>query len=514
VAGVARVSDRAGRAYPQVVSVTRVVDLLREPARPKRRTAGYVIALAGPAALVAILRPFREDLQPLTVGFAFLIVVVAAAAVGRLGPGILASIVGFIVFNFFFLPPYDSFVIARAEHVVALFVFLGLSVLISALLARAVERADAAETREAELRTLQELSRDLVIQGPGEGTYRALLEHLVQSFSFDAGALLLQEEGEGLVEKLAVGAPPGSLSASWNPADPGRPPERLPLTVGNRNLGLIVLAGSRPPLSPSESRVLRAVCDQLALVLERDRLLRTATDAEIFRQTDRVRRSMLAAVSHDLRSPLAAIKASVTDLMDPEVERDDAGRAEVLHTIDTEADRLDTLVANLLDMSRIEAGVLQARPESVDLAEVVTVEVDSVCARWPRIDVHTSIDEAHSVVFADPIFLVRVLSNLLDNAAKAAARTGHPDIEVSVGRHSEGVAVRVVDHGDGLDPVAREQLFYPFYRLEERTSKLGPGLGLAIAKGFVDRMGGELWVEDTPGGGATFAFSLPSAERD
>jgi two-component system sensor histidine kinase KdpD len=509
----ARVRRGRNGAYPQVVSVARVVDLLREPARPRRRTAGYVIAVAGPALLVMVLKPFRDDLQTLTIGFAFLIVVVAAASVGRLGPGILASIVGFLAFNFFFIPPYGTFSVDRAEHVVALFVFLGLSVLISALLARAVERADAAESREAELRTLQALSRDLVIQGPGEETYRGLLEHLVESFSFDAGALLLHDDSAGLIETLSVGAPPGSLSASWNPADPGRPPERLPLSVGNRTLGLIVLAGTRPPLSASEGRVLRAVCDQLALVLERDRLLRTATDAEIFRQTDRVRRGMLAAVSHDLRSPLAAIKASVTDLMDADVERNDDERAEVLRTIDTETDRLDALVANLLDMSRIEAGVLQARLESVDLDEAVTVEVDPVCARWPGVRIRTTIDGDHAMVEADPIFLVRVLANLLDNAAKAAMRTGRPDVEVRVGRYGERVAVRVIDHGDGLDPVAREQLFYPFYRLEERTSKLGPGLGLAIAKGFVDMMGGELWVEDTPGGGATFAFSLPEADR-
>jgi two-component system, OmpR family, sensor histidine kinase KdpD len=495
------------------VSVTRVVDLLREPARPKRRTAGYVIAVAGPAVLVLVLLPFREQIQSITVGFGFLILVIAAASVGRFGPGILASILGFVAFNFFFIPPYGTFRVDSAEHVVALFVFLGISVLISALLASAVDRADAAESREAELRTLQDLSRDLVVQGPGEETYRALLEHLVESFAFDAAALLLQEHGMGLVEKIAVGAPAGTLSASWDPADPGRPPERLPLTVGNRNLGLIVLGGTRPPLTAPESRILRAVCDQLALVLERDRLLRTATDAEIFRQTDRVRRNMLAAVSHDLRSPLAAIKASVTDLMDPEVERDPADRDEVLHTIDTETDRLDTLVANLLDMSRIEAGVLEARPESVDLAELVTAEVDSVSMRWPKIDVRTTIDEEHATVHADPVFLVRVLSNLLENAAKAAMQTGRLEIEVRVGRHGNGVAVRIVDHGDGLDPNAREQLFYPFYRLEERTSKLGPGLGLAIAKGFVDMMGGELWVEDTPGGGATFAFSLPAAER-
>src|SRR5262249_56524248 len=118
-------------------------------------------------------------------------------------------------------------------------------------------------------------------------------------------------------------------------------------------------------------------------------------------------------------------------------------------------------------------------------AELVTAEVDPVCARWPELNVRASIDDHHAIVEADPIFLARVLSNLLDNAAKAATRTGHRDIEVVVGRHGNGVAVRVVDHGDGLDPIAREQLFYPFYRLEERTSKLGPRLGLAIAPRFL-----------------------------
>jgi two-component system sensor histidine kinase KdpD len=503
-----------GRAYPRVVSLSNVVGWVREPARPKRRVLGYAVALVGPIALTAVLVPFRDTLRSTTVGFGFVVVVVIAASLGRVGPGIVASVVGFLTFNFFFLPPYGTFVIERPEDVTALFVLLGLSILISVLFARAAERADAAEAREAELRILQELSRDLVVQGPGEDTYRALLEHLVQRFGFDAAALFVQLGAEGLVERVTVGAHPGAVTPTWDLSSPGRAPDRLPLSVGNRNLGLIVLVGDRPPLGASESRVIRALCDQLALVLERDRLLRSATESEIFRQTDQSRRSMLAAVSHDLRSPLSAIKASVTDLLDPEVPRTDRERAEVLQTIDAETDRLDTLVANLLDMSRIEAGVLKARTEPVDVAEIATAEADSICTRWPGVRVESEIDEEHTVAEADPIFLVRVLSNLLDNAAKAASRTGRRNVQVRIGWHPDGVAIRVVDHGDGLDQTAREQLFYPFYRLEERTSKLGPGLGLAISKGFVDLMGGALWVEDTPGGGATFAFSLPGpAER-
>ncbi len=504
----AEAESRPHAGYAARMGVADVLSVLREPAVPRRRLVGYAVAVAGPAIVVAVFLPWRDAVQPLTLGFAFLLVVVAAAAIGRFGPGILAAVVGFLMFNFFFLPPYNSFTIGDPEHVVALVVFLGLSVFISFLFARSAERRDAAEEREAELRTLQELSRDLVVRGPGEDTYRSLLDHIVTDFWFSAAALFVQEEGQGLVEKLVVGAQPGSISPSWNPADPGRAPDRLPLSVGSRNLGLIVLIGSRPPLSAAEGRVLRALCDQLALVLERDRLLRRATEAEVLRQTDVVRRSMLAAVSHDLRSPLAAIKASVTDLLDPDVARDDEAQLDVLHTIDVETDRLDSLVANLLDMSRIEAGVLRARIEPVDLAETVTAEVDAAAHRWPEVPFETAIDERHAIASADPVFLVRVLSNLLDNAARAAAEADHQAVTVQVGPYSSGVAVRVIDHGAGMDPAAREQLFYPFYRLEERTSKLGPGLGLAIAKGFVDLMDGELWVEDTPGGGATFAFSL------
>ena len=326
-----------------------------------------------------------------------------------------------------------------------------------------------------------------------------------------AGALFVHNAATGLEEREVVGAATGAISPSWNPADPGRAPERLPLSVGARTLGLIVLTGERPALDGAEVRVLRAVCDQLALVLERDRLLEAATDAEILRRTETTRRNVLAAVSHDLRSPLAAIKASVTDLLDPEVVRSDADRETVLSVVDHETDRLDALVANLLDMSRIEAGVLRARPETVELADALTGEVDAASVRWPDVAIEPSFSEHHTTARADPVLLSRVLSNLLDNAARAADGADDRTVGVEVAPRGDRVAVRVVDHGAGLDAAARAQLFLPFARLDERETTRGPGLGLAIAKGFLDLMDGELWLEDTPGGGATFVFSLPEA---
>jgi two-component system sensor histidine kinase KdpD len=361
-----------------------------------RGVAGYAVATLGTVALTLGLLAFRDQITPLSKGFGFLVVVVAAAGIGGLGPGILASLLGFLTFNFFFLPPYHTFVIARVEDIVVLFVFLGLSILISALLAHARERAEAAEARAH----------------------------------------------------------------------------------------------------------------------ERDQALRSATEAEVYRQTDQLRRALLAAVSHDLRSPLAAIKASVTDLLGDDAEQDADYARETLESIDKETDRLAALIANLLDMSRIEGGMLEARLQSVDLAEVVTACVDRVRRQWPRLTVRVGIAPSAATVRADPVFLDRVVANLLDNAAKAAARSGTDEIRLQASRADGRALIRVTDHGHGVPPLVREQLFYPFYQVSERHPRLGTGLGLAISKGFLTLMDGQIWVEDTPGpGGATFAFSLPAGGR-
>ncbi|HYT79279.1 MAG TPA: ATP-binding protein [Actinomycetota bacterium] len=478
--------------------------------RPRRRLLGYAVATGGSVALTLSFLPIRNDITPLSKGFGFLVIVVIAAAVGGLWPGILASFLGFLSFNFFFLPPYGTFVIARAEDVGVLFVFLGLSILISALLARAAERAEAAEAREAELQTLQALSAQLVAAVPGPETYQSILSRLVEAFGFSAGSLFVQDaKARQLVERVTVGASSGDLSPRWDPATDEHPPERLPLSVGGHNLGLLVLRGARP-LAPAESRVLRAFCDQFALVLERDRLLRTATEAEVYRQSDNVRRSLLAAVSHDLRTPLAAIKASVTDLLGEDTEQGAEYSREALETINKETDRLASLVANLLDMSRIEGGMLKARVQPVDLTEVLATCIDRIERQWPRLRIRMGTNDQTSVVRADPVFMDRVLTNLLDNAAKAAGESGTEQIELESERSDGRVVVRVIDHGPGVPESVREQLFYPFYQVSERHPRLGTGLGLAIAKGFLVLMNGEIWIEDTPGGGATFAFSLPA----
>jgi two-component system sensor histidine kinase KdpD len=271
------------------------------------------------------------------------------------------------------------------------------------------------------------------------------------------------------------------------------------------------LRGDRPPLDQAERRVLRAFCDQFALVLERDRLLHAATEAEAYRRTEHTRRSLLAAVSHDLRSPLAAIKASVTDLLGPDAQHGAEEAREALDSIDKETDRLTALIANLLDMSRIEGGTLKARPQNLDLAEILGPCVDRLQRQWPQLSVRLALEPAACVVRADPTFLDRVVANLLDNAAKAAAQSGNQQVDVQAERGGAQATVRIVDHGMGVPPTVREQLFHPFYQVTQRHPRLGTGLGLAISKGFLALMDGQIWIEDTKGGGATLAFSLPTA---
>ncbi len=478
-----------------------------------RRVAGYIVAVGGVAGLTLALLPFRDNLQPLSKGFGFLLVVVSAAAIGGLGSGIVASVLGFVAFNFFFIPPYNTFVVGRAEYVVVLFVFLALSVLISALLARATDRADAAEAREAELRTLQELSADLVTSLPGRETYAHMLRRLVQLFDFDAASLHFQERlfGEA-AEPVTVGADE-PISASWDPSSAGKAPERLPLTVGGRALGLIVLQGDRPPLEPAESRVLRAFCDQMALILEDERLLRAATQAEIYRA--------------DRGGPPIAPRGRVA--RPPQPARGDQGvgkRPARPHRVAVAGRRTggaardqrpgrpaEWLVANLLDMSRIEAGMLRARAQTVDLEETLTAAIDRVGEQHPEVDVRVTIAPDAALVSADPVFLERVVTNLLENAVAATTEAGGRRIEVDVRRTEDDSVMRVIDHGPGVPANIRELLFYPFYSLERRGARLGTGLGLAICKGLLTVMGGEIWIEDTPGGGATFAASLPVPPR-
>jgi len=442
----------------------------------------YVVAILGSLAIAAALLPFREGLSHTLVAFLFLVPVVAASWLGGAVPGIAAAVVSSAAFNVGFLPPYGTFSFERTEYLVAFLAFLTMSVVISWLVGVARDRAIAAEDREAEVRLLFDLSHVLVTERADGVT--AVLARVAERLGF-------------VMASVRDSAEEGSEMA-------------FPLRVGDVLVGTLVFVGDHPPLSAAETRVLRTFADEVALVLQQERLEHDLRDAELYRRTDSMRQTLLATASHELKSPVAAITASVTDLLardelDPTVVRD------VLEDVRTSTGRLEQLIVNLLDLSRIESGALVARDEVVDLDDLLGPAIDGVRERWPDVEISVELADDAARVRGDGVLIERVLTNLLENAARAVRASANRAIRVHGTRAEGDVTISVVDHGPGLQFGDQRVVFTPFYRLEERSTPLGAGLGLAISKGFVTAMGGEIWATDTPGGGATFGFRLQGA---
>lgn len=461
----------------------------RGPVRT-RLVLGATFAAIATAVVALAMLPFRVDLNHTIVAFALLVPVVAAAWVGGLVPGVVAAVVGAAWFNFLFLPPYGTFSLERPEYVVVFVGFLAIAGTISALVGRARDRAAAAEASEAEIRLLFELSGELA---------------------------LAPERPEGLAMTVArAGERLGFVTARLY--GPGEPPDGtgarlMPLRVGEDDLGTLQLVGDRTALTGSEERVLRMFADQLALAVAADRLERTVREAEVHRRTDDLRRALLSAASHELKSPIAAITTAVTDVLDQGAGVDPAYVTDVLEDVRASTGRLEQLITNLLDMSRIEAGTLVARDDPVDLAERAEAAADGVARRWPGADVRTDVPPEASFVRGDPVFVERILTNLIENAVRASRSSPSAHVEVVARARGAQVVVAVRDHGPGLGERDRDLLFTPFYRLEERSPWLGAGLGLAICKGFATAMGGTIAAAETPGGGTSIVVRLPRLDR-
>jgi two-component system sensor histidine kinase KdpD len=258
-----------------------------------------------------------------------------------------------------------------------------------------------------------------------------------------------------------------------------------------------------------DQRVLTAFVAQLTGALRARRLQREAARAVALAETDRLRTALLRAVSHDLRTPLASIKASVSSMLQDDIDWSPEATSEFLHTIAEETDRLDRLIRDLLDMSRLEAGAVEVAARPVALEEVVPSALAGLRGGTSRVDLH--IDETSPRVTADPALLERAVANVVSNALAWSEPPSR--VEVTADRHDGVVAVRVVDHGPGVTEADRERLFEPFQRLGDRSNDAGSGLGLAVARGFVQHLGGTISMQDTPGGGLTMVIELPAAAQ-
>ncbi|BCJ75136.1 sensor histidine kinase [Catellatospora sp. IY07-71] len=465
-----------------------------------RRAAGFALTALGLPLLTLVL----YELGDLTLGtdiLLFLAAVVAVALVGGMWPAILAALGGSALLNYFFTPPVRTWTIAENENLLALAVFVIVAIAVSATVDAAARRTREAAQASAEAQTLATVAGSVL---RGGRPLAALLQRLQETFGLESVTLLESREGAGR------GPDRRHDVSSWRvvSAVGGQPcfsPHEADTDVPVSDDLTLVLRGQ--PLAAADRRILEAFASQAALALRQERLAEQAAAAVPLAEADRMRTALLAAVSHDLRTPLASAKAAVDSLAGSDVDFDEADRAELLATAAESLDRLNRLVENLLDMSRLQAGVLGVSARPMGFEEVVPHALDELGegARGVRIRIPAELP----AVAADPGLLERVLVNVIGNALRHSPAGSPPQVLASA--HDGRVELRIVDHGPGIPETDWDRVFLPFQRLGDRSNDTGVGLGLALARGLSEAMDGTLIPEATPGGGLTMVLSLPAA---
>ncbi|MFJ8149132.1 ATP-binding protein [Streptomyces sp. NPDC096094] len=449
---------------------------------------GWLAGLGGPVLLTLLLNTVHLGLAN-DVLF-YLALTVAAALLGGLYPALASAAVGSLLLNWFFTPPVNRITIADPRNMLALAIFVGVALSVASVVDVAARRTHQAARLRAESEILSFLAGNVL---RGETSLEALLERVRETFGMESAALL---EREGDVA-------PWTCAGRAGAGPPVRRPEDadVDMPVGDH----MALALTGRVLPAEDRRVLAAFAAQAAVVLDRRRLREEADRARALAEGNRIRTALLAAVSHDLRTPLAGIKAAVTSLRADDVAWSEEDEAELLEGIEEGADRLDHLVGNLLDMSRLQTGTVTPLIREIDVDEVVPMALGGVSEGSVELD----IPETLPMVAVDAGLLERSMANLVENAVKysPAGRT----VLVAASALADRVEVRVVDRGPGVPDEAKDRIFEPFQRYGDAPRGAGVGLGLAVARGFAEAMGGTLDAEDTPGGGLTMVLTLRAA---
>lgn len=505
--------------------------------------AKYVVVMLALAVTTLALWPGRETIGLLNIGLVFLIVVLGATLWAGQWAGILASVLGFALFDFFLVPPYLTLVISDLHNIFALFVFLAVSVLISWLLSGAREQARRAAQRADDVSRLYELSQAIIGAQQMDDVLPAIARKVANVLDAGVCWILVPNEHNQLViraqhptnarqtsrDELALASwvlwhgkeaglggqtEDGRRSLSeWGSRAPGL---FAPLRVGKRTVGVLGVADKRDggPFTVVEHTILNTLADQAAVALERLRLLREAERAEILARTDELKSALVSAVSHDLRTPIASMMALVTGLLDPDAHWDKKTQREFHQIIYDELVRLNKLVGNLLDMSRIEGGALRPEKGWYSIGEVIQTVAERLEPRMTDHPLSVEVDEEIPLALFDFTEIDQVLSNIIENAIKyTPART---PITVrahhKVGNKGANIEVVVQDSGPGVAPEHLPHLFDKFYRADrqkERGGSGGIGLGLSITKGLIEAHGGHIQAVNRPEGGLRVMFTIP-----
>jgi two-component system, OmpR family, sensor histidine kinase KdpD len=450
----------------------------------RRRLAGVLLAAILLPLLTVVLATARSHLNLADFVLVYLVAVVAITVIGGFWPAVLAAVAASLLLNWYFTAPIHTFTIAQPRELLALMLFVTVAVAVSSVVHLAARRAMQAARAREEAASLLELAQTVL---GGADSPAAVLEHLTRTHG---GQAELQERVAGRWVRAASSGVDGVLAAA--------------VRIDIRSDLTLMVTGQDPSATPA---LLAGYAAQAAAALDRERLRTQAAQAEALAEGNRMRTALLAAVSHDLRTPLASIKASVSSLRQTDVEWSEADEADLLATIEQNADRLDALIGNLLDMSRLHTGSLQPflRPTAIDeVAPVAAGGLDD------SLRLEMAVPDGFPLVLADPGLLERVLANLFSNALRYSPAGRPPELHAVL----DGGTVRleVADHGPGVPDELKERIFEPFERVGDRHP--GVGLGLAVARGFAEAMGGRIGAFDTPGGGLTVRVTLPAATGD
>jgi two-component system sensor histidine kinase KdpD len=461
---------------------------------PRRRLAAWLLGTLGAGLLLLGLHLTREAHGLASVVMLFLSLTVGVALIGGMAPAVVTALTGSLLANFFFTDPLYTFKIDDPENALALAIMLAVAVAVSLVVDLAARHSVEAARARAEADTLTALAGTVL---RGGDALPALLQRLQESLGLTRVAL--EEAGADGWRETGVASAPATRPTPDVAGGVGAPLVTLAVSDTMR----LQLWGQE--LGAEQARVANVVATQVQTVLERDRLRAEARAARTEKESTAIRTALLAAVSHDLRTPLAGIKAAASALRSPEVHLDPADHDELLAQIEDASDRLQALIDNLLDLSRLDAGSVHPRPAPVALDELLPQAIRGL----PRHRFAIDVPETLPLVRVDEGLLERALGNILENAARYAP-PGSP-VSVSAAAVGERAVVRIADSGPGVPDEQKGDIFRAFQRLGDAPAGQGLGLGLAVAKGFVEANGGTLEAEDTPGGGLTLVITLPLA---
>ena len=466
----------------------------------RRKSLAWALGagLAAPvlATLLGLAVPHRSPASAVSI---YILGVVAAAALGGIRSGILASLLSFVGLNYWFTVPYHTFRVQRPDELVALAVFLVVAAVVGALVARVVAERDRAERSTGEARGLAAFTGRLLSEEPLDRTLQVAAESLVVLFELSTCEIDAAIDDEAIHVRAPRNAPPAE------------PQLVIPLVGGGAELGRLGVA-RRPgteALTAQERDSIGAFAGQTAVALQRAQYDAQIRRARVDAEASDMRAALFSSITHDLRTPLASITAGVSSLLERGVDYDDREREELLRTSLEEANRLNRMVANLLDLARLRAGALQPATEPMPIEDVLESVLRRMAPVLAPFALRTVIRPDLPLVAIDPIQIDQVLTNLLENAVRFAPPAS--EIKVTANAWRQQVEVRVSDQGPGIAAEERERVFEPFYKRDAGLGRGGTGLGLAIARAIVQAHGGRIRAEGTPAGGASVVFDLPVA---